>query len=737
MGSFEDQMRQREALDEELFEDSFLNLASVVMGRRAIARNRDEKIQLKSALDDILKFYHIKPQPIPESMTELTEQLEFLTQSSGVMRRTVFLTDTWQDESVGPYLAFKQTGEAVALLPDGTRGFAYLDHATGRRVRVTKAGAKDFAREAICFYKPFPARSMGRRDLLRFMHAALLPSDVGRIGLLLLITALAGVVTIYFSEFLIWQTIKPEAYVSFVYLVTMIGLSMTLSVILKAIGRYLLQRAKTRVGASVQAALMMRVLTLPADFFRRFSSGELASRATYINTFCDTVLDTFLSAVPMFLLTMLYLLYLLVSEPELVPYVLVEVALTLLLALACMHAKKANLVRKLQASSTSSGVSHTLITGIQKVRVAGAEKRAFAKWAASYQRSAEAAYNTPVLSKASSFIPTVVPLFFCLVYYCVAAYYHNPGGEYYTFTLIYGAIDAALVTLFSQLMKLAESSAAFELAKPIFEAEPEISQQKRDYEAERQDRGEPRLVSIRQGHAVSVPRPLDQDQSRRVRCRRRQVWMRQVDAAAAAARLRVPGEGCRLLRRPGPLQDRPRIAQAQNRHGHAGRKALPGGHLLQHHHLRPLAHRRRRVGGGRDGGHRRRHPSHADGNADPHLRGPERHLRRAAAASRHRPGDCPEAEDPAPGRGDVGPGQRDAAAGRGLVGVSSLHEDRHRPPPLDGAGLRPDPRARRGQDRRGGDLRGAHRARRALRRARLQAASSATRAGGGAPARDA
>jgi ABC-type bacteriocin/lantibiotic exporter with double-glycine peptidase domain len=254
---------------------------------------------------------------------------------------------------------------------------------------------------------------------------------------------------------------------------------MTLSVILKAIGRYLLQRAKTRVGASVQAALMMRVLTLPADFFRRFSSGELASRATYINTFCDTVLDTFLSAVPMFLLTMLYLLYLLVSEPELVPYVLVEVALTLLLALACMHAKKANLVRKLQASSTSSGVSHTLITGIQKVRVAGAEKRAFAKWAASYQRSAEAAYNTPVLSKASSFIPTVVPLFFCLVYYCVAAYYHNPGGEYYTFTLIYGAIDAALVTLFSQLMKLAESSAAFELAKPIFEAEPEISQQKR------------------------------------------------------------------------------------------------------------------------------------------------------------------------------------------------------------------------------------------------------------------
>lgn len=479
MGSFEDQMRQREALDEELFEDSFLNLASVVMGRRAIARNRDEKIQLKSALDDILKFYHIKPQPIPESMTELTEQLEFLTQSSGVMRRTVFLTDTWQDESVGPYLAFKQTGEAVALLPDGTRGFAYLDHATGRRVRVTKAGAKDFAREAICFYKPFPARSMGRRDLLRFMHAALLPSDVGRIGLLLLITALAGVVTIYFSEFLIWQTIKPEAYVSFVYLVTMIGLSMTLSVILKAIGRYLLQRAKTRVGASVQAALMMRVLTLPADFFRRFSSEELASRATYINTFCDTVLDTFLSAVPMFLLTMLYLLYLLVSEPELVPYVLVEVALTLLLALACMHAKKANLVRKLQASSTSSGVSHTLITGIQKVRVAGAEKRAFAKWAASYQRSAEAAYNTPVLSKASSFIPTVVPLFFCLVYYCVAAYYHNPGGEYYTFTLIYGAIDAALVTLFSQLMKLAESSAAFELAKPIFEAEPEISQQKR------------------------------------------------------------------------------------------------------------------------------------------------------------------------------------------------------------------------------------------------------------------
>jgi NHLM bacteriocin system ABC transporter ATP-binding protein len=479
MSSFEDQVRQRKDLDEELFENSFLGLASVVMGKKAIARSQDEKILLKSALDDILKFYHIKPQPIPDSMTDLSEQLEFLTQSSGVMRRTVTLTDKWYDESVGPFLAFKQTGEAVALLPNGTRGFSYLDYTTGRRTRVTKANARDFSREAICFYKPFPARSMSERDLVRHMREALLPSDVRRIALVLVMTALTGLVTIFFSEMLVWQTIKPEAYLSFFYLVSMIAVSMTLSVIVKAIGRYLLQRAKTRVSAGVQSALMMRILTLPAEFFRRFSSGDLASRATYINTYCDAVMDTFLSAVPTFLLTMLYLFYLLVSEPELVPFVLIEVAMTLLLALACMHAKKASLIRKMRATSASNGVSHTMITGVQKVRLAGAEKRAFAKWAGSYQRSADAAYNTPVLSKASSFIPMVIPLFFCLVYYNVAAFYQNPGGEYYTFTLIYGAIDATIITLFAQLMKFAESSAAFELAKPIFEATPEISQKKR------------------------------------------------------------------------------------------------------------------------------------------------------------------------------------------------------------------------------------------------------------------
>jgi NHLM bacteriocin system ABC transporter ATP-binding protein len=485
MSAFDDQINQRMSLDDELFEESFLGLASVVMGKKVIAQSQDDKILLKSALDDILKFYRIKPQPIPDSMTELSQQLDFLTQSSGVMRRTVHLTDRWYDESIGPYLAFKQTGEAVALLPQGASGFSYLDYSTGKRVSVTKANASDFLRDAICFYKPFPSCGMGRTDLLRFMHGALLPSDVRKIALVLLATALTGVITIYFSEQLIWQTIKPEPYLSFVYLVAMIALSMMLSITLKAISRRLIQRTRTRVGASVQSALMMRILSLPTEFFRQFSSGELASRATYINTYCDTVIDTFLFAVPSFLLTMLYLLYLAYIAADLVPFVLVEVTITLAFSVACLRAKKRNLTERLAASSKTSGVSHTMITGIQKIRIAGAEKRAFAKWSSSYQRSAEIAYNPPAIAKASSFIPKVIPLFFCVVYYSVAAQSVSNGmqsissGEYYTFTLLYGALNVSLVALFSQLMRLAESSAAFELARPIFEATPEVSGNKK------------------------------------------------------------------------------------------------------------------------------------------------------------------------------------------------------------------------------------------------------------------
>lgn len=57
----------------------------------------------------------------------------------------------------------------------------------------------------------------------------------------------------------------------------------------------LMNRINTEMNVSVQAATMARILSLPADFFKNYSSGEITSRAQYIGSLCQTLVQTFLS----------------------------------------------------------------------------------------------------------------------------------------------------------------------------------------------------------------------------------------------------------------------------------------------------------------------------------------------------------------------------------------------------------------------------------------------------------
>ena len=58
MDYLDDQIRQRKEKDNELFEDSFIQLASAVVGKSSASRLSDDRIVTKEAVDEILKFFH-------------------------------------------------------------------------------------------------------------------------------------------------------------------------------------------------------------------------------------------------------------------------------------------------------------------------------------------------------------------------------------------------------------------------------------------------------------------------------------------------------------------------------------------------------------------------------------------------------------------------------------------------------------------------------------------------------
>ena len=65
MGWFDQQIRERKTKDNEAFEESFVRLAGSVTGVRASAALESDRLKIENELDEILKFYHLKPTDIP------------------------------------------------------------------------------------------------------------------------------------------------------------------------------------------------------------------------------------------------------------------------------------------------------------------------------------------------------------------------------------------------------------------------------------------------------------------------------------------------------------------------------------------------------------------------------------------------------------------------------------------------------------------------------------------------
>ena len=106
MGWFDEQIRQRKLSDQEIFEDSIFRMASAVLGRQGAGAPGDERIVTKAAIDEILKFHHIKPAEFPEEIRDVDEQLEYALRPHGIMRRRVLLEEDWYRTAFVPMLGF-------------------------------------------------------------------------------------------------------------------------------------------------------------------------------------------------------------------------------------------------------------------------------------------------------------------------------------------------------------------------------------------------------------------------------------------------------------------------------------------------------------------------------------------------------------------------------------------------------------------------------------------------------
>ena len=479
MGWFDEQIKQRKQNDNDVFADSFVNIAGAVMGSRVSAALNDERQIAKNAFDEILKFYHLKTREIPDSSKNRNEQLEFLLRPHGIMRRTVTLSRGWYKDAIGAMLGVRKAdGAVVTLIPTGLSGYSFTDEKMGKRVKINQKNEGLFEEEAIAFYKPLPQKKLGIPDLIRFILGTLSTADFALIGASTLAITLIGMISPKLNNLLFSTVIESESY-RLLFSITIFMICVTISsLLINGVKSLIMARINTKMNISVQAATMSRVMSLPAEFFKNYGSGELSARAQYINSLCNMLVSTILSTGLTSVFSLAYISQIFVYAPALVVPSLIITLATVTFSVISAFAQMRISKKSMEISSKESGMSYALISGVQKIKLSGAEKRAFARWGNLFADGARLSYDPPMFLKINTVISSAISLVGTLVMYYFAVSSGVSVADYYAFNTAYGMVSGAFMSLAGIALTVAQIKPIMDMVKPILQAVPEISEGK-------------------------------------------------------------------------------------------------------------------------------------------------------------------------------------------------------------------------------------------------------------------
>lgn len=479
MGWFEEQIMERRSAEQRALEDSFEKAAAVVLGKQSAERLNDKRIVTAGVIDEILKYYHCKPVEFPDNIEAGEQQLDYALRHYGMMRRGVVLSEKWYEDAFGALIAFTKDGlTPVAVLPNTFSGYSFTDPHTGKATKVNAKTAKVFDTSALCFYQPLPQKKLTIFDLILYMIDRISLSDFAMIAGATLVATLVGMLMPQISRTLTGPVLssgRTDAVVAIGIFIVCILVSTQL---INSIKEMIQTRLSEKISLGVEASMMMRLISLPASFFRQYSPGELNVRSDSVKMLCEAILNMVLGTGLGALMSLLYVGQIFVFAEPLVEASIYIILITVGVSIATTLIQISVTRAQMELSAKESGMSFGIISGIQKIRLAGAEKRAFSKWLNLYADSANPIYNPPMFIRVNGVITTGITLFSNIVLYYLAIENGIDQSSYFAFTSAYGMLMGAFMSLSDIALTAAKIKPILEMAEPFLETEPETSQDK-------------------------------------------------------------------------------------------------------------------------------------------------------------------------------------------------------------------------------------------------------------------
>lgn len=330
-----------------------------------------------------LKATVVRPPGRVPDRQDFASILEIARESQLRVRRT-FLRGAWWKHDCGPLVGSHGADrDPVALIRSARRGYVMFKPKTGKRRFVNASLAAEFDPEAATFYPVLPSRPISFRDVLTFClrHAR---GNLARLGFGALAIGLMALIVPLVTQVLVNSVIPRTELDQLAFCAAALVAAAIATAALQLMQGIAVLRLEGLLDWKLQAAIIDRLLRLPAGLFRQYTIGDLADRALGIDTIRRNLTGYALRGLMAVIFASFSLLLMFYYDLRLA---LIATGFALLrgaMILGASLVRLYNEYRHFGLQGRVEGFVLQLLAGVSKLRVANARVRALAVWGQQY-----------------------------------------------------------------------------------------------------------------------------------------------------------------------------------------------------------------------------------------------------------------------------------------------------------------------------------------------------------------
>lgn len=471
---FEDQIQNRKNNDDQLFQQAFDDLLSVISKRN----DKNEASQeVSDAVENIFDYYKIKNTIQRDEEFKAHEYFEIVLRHAGMTKRRVELKDDWYKNVLCPIITTHKNGSIVALIP--TLSGRYFYKLNGKKIKITKQEAKNFNEDAFCFFRPFPQTKLGFKDLLLYLLNCVTYTDIAWIMVVSFLVTVIGMFMPLATK-LVYDYVIPSGKISSIFPVACFLVGVYIAQSIANIAKTMANtRFNEKISYSVQNANIARLFSMPANFFKKYSSGELLQRSLALQDLLNILKNTILDLGIAGIFSLIYIVQMFAYAPSMVIPGIIAIVIQMIFSLMSIFlGLKISKKEQLQ-NAKLSGLVYEIISGVCKIKLAGAEKRVFSKWANQYAQYGKTKFQKPLILSASNGIAIFVTGIGTLLLYWSAGISNVSLSDYMAFSIAYASVTTAFMSLLSMATSIASIKPIWQMAEPILSTLPETAGNKK------------------------------------------------------------------------------------------------------------------------------------------------------------------------------------------------------------------------------------------------------------------